>query len=74
MKLLISSLNQNITTKRSKNESSNGTKISPSKLAEDDRMALAEITDPVERAKFIDGLLEGAFYGRRIIAIPPKKK
>ena len=65
---------QNITTKRSKNESSNGTKISPSKLAEDDRLALAEITDPVERAKFIDGLLEGAFYGRRIIAIPPKKK
>ena len=64
---------QNITTKRSKNESSNGTKISPSKLAEDDRLALAEITDPVERAKFIDELLEGSFYGQRIIAIPPKK-
>ena len=65
---------QNITTKRSKNESSNGTKISPSKLAEDDRLALAEITDPAERAKFIDELLEGSFYGQRIIAIPPKKK
>lgn len=65
---------QNITTKRSKNESSNGTKISPSKLAEADRLALANITDPVERAKFIDGLLEGTFYGRRIIAIPPRKK
>ena len=65
---------QNITTKRSKNESSNGTKISPSKLAEDDRLALAEITDLAERAKFIDELLAGSFYGRRIIAIPPKKK
>jgi antirestriction protein ArdC/superfamily I DNA/RNA helicase len=68
---------RNITTKRSKNESSNGIRILPSKLAEDDRLALAEITDPTERVKFIDGLIEGRFYGidgRRIIAIPSKKR
>jgi hypothetical protein len=65
---------QNLTTKHTKNESSKGQKINPTKLYEDDRMALAEITDPVERAKYIDGLLKEPMYQDRIVARPPKKK
>jgi len=64
---------QNLTTKHTKNESSKGLKINPAKLNEDDRMALAEITDPVERAKYIDGLLKNSFYAQRIVVRPPKK-
>ena len=65
---------RNLTTKHTKNESSKGQKINPAKLHEDDRMALAEITDPVERAKYIDGLLKEPMYQDRIVARPPKKK
>lgn len=65
---------QNITTKRSKNESSNGTKINPAKLHSDDRGVLAEKTDPEERMKYIDELLAEPMYGDRIVARPSRKK
>lgn len=65
---------RNLTTKHTKNESSKGQKINPAKLHEDDRMTLAEITDSVERAKYIDDLLKEPMYGERIVARPPKKK
>ena len=65
---------QNLTTKHTKNESSKGQKINPAKLHGDDKLALALIEDPVERAKFIDDLLEEPMYGDRIVARPSKKK
>lgn len=56
------------------NESSNGQRIVPSRMHSDDREMLAEVTDPEERKKKIDGLIE--FYGRKIFAKPsnPRKK
>lgn len=64
----------NLTTKRHKNESSDGRRIVPSKLHEDDRLSLEDVTDPVERQKQIDGLIE--FYGSRknIFWMPPREK
>lgn len=54
------------------NESSTGQRIVPSRMHSDDREALAEITDPEERKKRIDSLIE--FYGSRIFAKPYKPK
>jgi len=64
----------NITTKRHKNEGSNGQRIAPSKMHEDDIQSLREITDPVERMKAIDSMLD--FYKSRksILYTPPRKK
>lgn len=56
------------------NESSTGQRIVPSRMHSDDRESLAEVTDPEERKKQIDSLIE--FYGSRIFAKPssPKRK
>lgn len=56
----------------SKNESSGGVRIVPSKMHSDDIESLAEVTDPEERKKKIDGLIE--FYGTRIYAKPSKPR
>lgn len=64
----------NITTKRHKDEGSNGQRIVPSKMHDDDNQSLRGITDPAERMKAIDGMIE--FYGSRksILYRPPRKK
>jgi len=69
----------NVTSKVHKNESSWGQRINPSKLHEDDKMSLAEITDPVERMQRIDKLLNSSFYsnahGESTLRYrPPQKK
>ena len=56
----------------SKYVSSNGTRVNPARMHEDDRLALSNVTDPEERKKYIDRLLE--FYGNRIVAKPSSRR
>ena len=59
-------------SRRSKYESSDGRRINPARLHSDDWESLNEITDPEDRKKKIDRLIE--FYGDRILVTPRKRR
>jgi hypothetical protein len=65
----------NLTTKRHKNETSDGRRVVPSKLHEDDRMSIEDTSTPDERQQRIDEIASSGFYaGKNIFWSPPRKK